>query len=288
MIRGALRRALSRRPRSLCGMRTDTVLVIIAQWRRPQRFAATLEALAAQDVGRPISVVVWNNHRLTGRWLRRQIEDVGLRGALAEVRLVQSRANLGGIARFVALRHLRDAGRRGPVLTIDDDMDFGPAFVRSLLEAWTPRSIVGAWAWQVHGGYFDRTPSAPGGPADFVGTGGAALDIDIVEDDAFFDRLPDRYLSVEDLWASRWASTLGWRLGHASTDVKFSDDEHGQHLRLGDRKHELWPIAGALARGERVAVEPDPTGGLGIVGPRERLRAALGSIDRAVHRVARR
>lgn len=284
--RAALEAALGRTPRALRGIDPDSTVVVVCQWRRVGMLAALLDDLSAQRDAR-VTLVIWNNHGLTGRAIRGIVARHGRRGALVDVRVVQRRRNLGGIGRFVVARHLFEAGRRGPIVTVDDDMRLGPTVVRDLLAAWSPRSIVGHWAWEPDpDDYHQRVAVADGEPAGYVGTGGAALDLEIA-DDEFFDLLPDRYGAVEDLWACARAAVRGWALRRVQLDVDYIDDGHDQYVRLPERKLELWRLRSPLARGDVIEVPPDPHAGLGRVTVRETFDLVRGAVVARVSRLRR-
>lgn len=213
----------------------SAVPVVMCLWNRPDRLEPVLDAIAAQQSDRPVRLMLWNNQR---RDRARYVETLRRRspeGALASVELVQSPINIGGLARFHLLARLRRTGFAGPVILLDDDQDIAETFVSELLDAATPTSVRGVWAWKQGAGYWDRTP-ATGDDATYVGTGGCVLDASIVDDRRFFTALPLPYLYLEDIWMNSVARRLGWTLGHVDAGYAFVDEEVGQHHALADAK----------------------------------------------------
>jgi len=257
---------------------------VVCQWRRVEFADRLLADLAAQHDVRCV-LVLWCNNPLAVPALRRAIDRMPA-GAVVDVRLVRSRWNLGGLARFVVARHLADAGHAGPVVTIDDDMRLGPGVVRTLVDAAGARRYAGHWAWTpLAEDYHERRMVADGEPAAYVGTGGAVLDPSLA-DDAFFASLPDRYVAVEDLWASIVARHRGWDVRRVELDVDFVDDGRDQYRALPTRKADLWRDRAAVVT--RATGDRDGDVGLETVGLREAVAWARAAVPRALARAVRR
>jgi hypothetical protein len=228
------------RPALLVGQ-TDAaaVPVIVCLWNRPDRLAALLAQLSAQTAGPPVRLILWNNANEHSEDYRREIAAWGAQGALASVEFYAPGSNIGGIARFIVARHLRDDGYDGPFITLDDDENISPSFVRDLLAAHRPDGIAGWWAFRSDQHYWDRVAAAPGDAVTYVGTGGAVFDTSIVSDPRFFSELPARYGFLEDIWASAWVLRHGGRLDKVETHIEFVQEELGQYHDLGNLKVEF-------------------------------------------------
>ncbi|MCS5713220.1 hypothetical protein NVV95_01500 [Herbiconiux sp. CPCC 205716] len=213
----------------------DAVPVVMCLWNRPDRLERVLDGLAAQRSDRPVRLMLWNNQRRDRSRYAEVLRRRSPEGALASVELVQSPINVGGLARFYLLARLRRTGFGGPVILLDDDQDIADDFVSTLLDAATPTSVRGVWAWAQGTGYWDRTP-ATGDDATYVGTGGCVLDASIVDDRRFFTALPLQYLFLEDIWMNAVARRHGWTLSHVDAGYTFVDEEVGQHHTLADAK----------------------------------------------------
>lgn len=213
---------------------TEDIAVIVCLWNRPERLEAILALLDAQESGRRIRLVLWNNEPGHSVDYRSTLRGFTPRGALRSVEFVESARNIGGIGRFVAARDLVRRGYSGAFLMLDDDQDVTPRFVDDLVSAWTEHSVVGLWAWRTHTSYWDREQVLESGaPADHIGTGGSACDSRIVADEGFFRALPARFLFMEDMWMSACAAASGWRLAMVDTPVSFvlSHLDQGHHIR---------------------------------------------------------
>lgn len=236
-----LRRALraSRREVLAGSPAPDAVAVIVCLWNRPHRIDALLDMLSRQSVDRPVRLVLWNNRRENSPHYRERVAARGVEGSLASVEFVDSPANLGGIARFVVARHLRDEGYRGPFVTLDDDQNIVDGFLADLLAAAAPGRLAGVWAWVYDEDYWDRRRAQPGEDARYVGTGGAVFPIDVVADRAFFTDLPPRFGFLEDIWASDRIRRAGGELRAVDTPLEFVETETDQYHALIGAKAEF-------------------------------------------------
>ena len=214
--------------------------LVMCLWNRPDRLEHVLAMLADLDPEQPVRLLLWNNQPADADRYRRVVDDFVPHGGLVSVDLWTSPTNFGGLARFMALRLLRNAGYEGPALFLDDDQDVSPSFAVDLLRDWRPRSIVAWWAFSQHGSYWSRAELAPGAEADHTGTGGTALDASIVDDDRFFSRLPRRFAFLEDQWMSFVGHQLGWRLVKGSTTIGLVSEELNQYHALRPLKDVFW------------------------------------------------
>lgn len=209
--------------------------VIMCIWKRPQRFAATLEWLARQEGVRP-HLYVFNNS-----WSSRdQLERLARQSAVP-ISIKHSLSNRGSIARFVWAREL--FCDHPYLVFVDDDQVFQPDALSGLVEEAGPKSIVGVWAFRINSldSYWDREKALPGEEADYVGTGGQILDSSIFHyPDAY--RVPPPYAPVEDLWLCHVARLRGWAL-RRSANVTWTppdDDDVDQWRVLREEKQELY------------------------------------------------
>jgi len=209
-----------------------SVPLVMCLWNRPDRLPAVLAMLGRLDPATPVRLLLWNNNPDDAARYRAVVDAAPRGRGLASVDLYDSPVNIGGLARFVAIRLLHNGGHRGPVVMLDDDQDVTPSFVRDLLDDYAPRSVVAWWAFSQHGSYWARAEIAPGDPADHAGTGGTVLDPALVADDRFFARLPRRFAFLEDQWMSFVAHRLGWRVVKADTHVDLVSEELNQYHRL--------------------------------------------------------
>lgn len=234
----ALRRS-STRLQVISGTPTKTALpVVMCLWRRPDRLNDVLRLLANQDVGTPLRLILWNNDKRLDNFYRTIISDAEL-GIVESVELYSSATNVGGIGRFLSMRWLVSEGYRGPFVMIDDDEDVSPHFISDLMAAYRPYSIAGWWAFSYELTYYQRAELRAGQQATYVGTGGAVCDSVLVTSDLFFNTLPPRYLFLEDIWMSTFASWNQWNLTKVETPVEFVARDEDQHHAIFDLKTEF-------------------------------------------------
>jgi hypothetical protein len=232
-------------------IRSAAIPVVMCLWNRPFRIADIVESLDAQLSERPIRLIFWNNQRSDDAVYRASIAATRPHGAVASIEYRASPVNLGGIGRFIAVRQLVRDGYDGPFIMLDDDEVVSDSFVSDLLAGYSPRTYAGWWAWVNQGSYNVRTAAVPGGPATYVGTGGAICDSALVTTPGFFDDLPPRYAFVEDLWASHVAKSLDWTLTKIETPIELILEESNQYRHFGDRKTEFFDILQAGGPNER-------------------------------------
>lgn len=214
------------------------VPMVMCLWNRPERLRQIIYMLESMTPPTRIKLLLWNNAAENAP-LYSGVADHAPTGSLASIDLVNSSVNIGGLARFVAVRWLRNAGYSGPVLMLDDDQVVAPSFVSDLLADWTPRSIVGWWAFNQVRSYWDREQVPAGAETDHVGTGGTILDPELVDDDRFFFDLPRRFAFMEDQWMSYQALGRGWRLQKARTSIDFVLEERNQYHAMIELKDEF-------------------------------------------------
>lgn len=230
-----------------------SVPVILCLWNRPARFEHTLRMLAAQDDAPPIRLILWNNRRANDDRYLAEIEAFGPWGGISSVEFLSSRVNIGGIARFITARSITRPGSSRPFIMVDDDLDFSPTLVRDLLAAYSPRTYAGWWAFRIFGTYWERAEAALGEPASYVGTGGSVCDSALVHERGFFSHLPARWGFIEDLWASAFATALGWRVEKVDTHIELTSEDTNQYLALFDVKPRFWDYLRArLSSGARL------------------------------------
>lgn len=214
--------------------------VIVCLWNRPHRIRETLRLLARQQDAPPLRVIFWNNNSVNDAHNLGEIERFGATGAIAGVEYHSSRVNIGGIARFLVARSITRRASSTPFVMLDDDLNPSPSFVRDLLSSYTPRTYAGFWAFVILDQYWERRNAVPGEAAQYVGTGGTVCDADLVRGLRFFSALPGRYAFIEDLWASAYASSRGWRVEKIDTPVELTSEDSNQYLGMIDLKTRFW------------------------------------------------
>ncbi len=209
----------------------DRVPVIFCTWRRLERLERTLEQLASQNC--PVQALIWNNSSDRTR------VDAIVRRAKIPVAVHNSGRNIGGFGRFYLAREAAEQGHKR-VIFIDDDQDFGPGTIRSLLAAHRPRSLSGWWAFGFHSAAYEaKFRTKLGEAATLTGTGGMIADTAVFRDARLFG-CPRRYWFVEDLWLSYVAGHLcDYTLFRSPAEFEFdesAEDENAQYHVLGHTK----------------------------------------------------
>ncbi len=220
--------------------RRDDVPVIVCLWNRPHRLRETLRGLAQQEGAAGLRVILWNNKPTNDARYLGEIEEFGAVGAIRSVEFHSSRVNIGGIARFIVARSIARGSAPSPFIMLDDDLNPSPTFVSDLLAAFTPRTYAGFWAFVILDRYWERRNAVPGESASYVGTGGTVCDSALVHEFGFFSRLPARYGFIEDLWASAYATSRGWRVEKIDTAVELTSEDTNQYLGMIELKAQFW------------------------------------------------
>jgi hypothetical protein len=130
------------------------------------------------------------------------------------------------------------------VILLDDDQQIEPDFIARLLEAWSPRTLAGVWAWRIHGDYWDRSEAGSGQTATYIGTGGAVADADLVGSDELVTTLPLRRLFLEDIWLSAFAIRHNWTLRGVQAGYRFTDLAGNQWHAIADSKSHFYDELG--------------------------------------------
>ena len=237
--------ALPSSPALSVGTRDPGALaVVVCLWNRPGRVTDVLRNVASQHGAGPLHLVLWNNNPEHFGSARTQVSAHGLSGALQSIDLFESRSNLLGMGRFVAIRALVNSGYlRSIAITLDDDQDVPPDFAATLAAEAGAQTVSGLWAFDIGETYWSRTQlSDPGASANYVGTGGAAWPVALVEEDAFFTSIPLRFRMIEDLWASFQARAKGWRLIRSATEATFVMQEQDQGHALHRHKTQFYRV----------------------------------------------
>ncbi|GAA1446678.1 glycosyltransferase family 2 protein [Leifsonia poae] len=221
----------------------DAVPVIMCLWNRPARFDAIVRMIAGQQLDRPLRLILWNNGPAHQAEYERRLAALAesFEGTAHAVELIRSPANIGGVARFVVARRLWLDGLRGPFIMLDDDQLVGPDFAATMLAEYEPRTIAAWWAFGNHGSHWKRSELEPGEPADYAGTGGAIVDLDLVADPSFFE-LPPRFLMLEDQWMTFVAVSRGWRVRKSAVaiDQVMQEESGNQYHALRALKDEFY------------------------------------------------
>ena len=230
---------------------TASIPLVMCLWNRPERIHEIVDML--QGLDHPVRLLLWNNaedQRETYAWVESHVP----RGSLESVDIVHSPENIGGLARFVAVRFLRNSGYDGPVVMLDDDQDVAASFVDDLLADYRPDRIAAWWAFDFGPSYWDRVQIDVGSRADHGGTGGTVMDASLVDDDSFFLSLPERYAFLEDQWMSHYAHSLGWTIVKTKTEIGFVLEHKNQYHGLHDRKDEFHRhlMDGSISSGARI------------------------------------
>lgn len=202
-------------------------------YKRPERLAITLEQLEAQE-GVKVKLYIWNNNpEISG-----QVDEIVSRSQL-EVQVHHNPDNVGGFGRFYKASEIAEDFPF--IVTIDDDVNFGPHAIKTLVNEFKPNTIHSFFAFKLINAhdYFDRTVSHPGETADYCGTGGEIIDSSIFKNQRLFE-CPEKYWFLEDLWLCFVAKQNGWELYKSAADLHLDEgDFKDQWLQLKPLKTEF-------------------------------------------------
>jgi hypothetical protein len=229
------------------------VPVFLCLWNRPSRFIEVLRQLDEQTGTPGVELHVWNNNKLDHRHYEEVLagfragrEEGAAPGALRSVHLTRTPYNLGSIARFYPARRVAKSRGAGPMIVIDDDQDFTPAFVSTALAHYSPDTVSAFWAFRIHSHqYWDRSLVEDDGRVDHVGPGGMVCDRSLFLDDTFFTGLPQRYWLLDDLWFTHFAQSRGLTLARLPAEIEFVMDDTNQYRALIDLKQEFYAYLNA-------------------------------------------
>lgn len=224
-------------------MSNETLLIIMATWKRPERFLRTLQLLDAQS-DQDFVFYVWNNNpELTSL----------LNDWYIPSRIYNSETNIGGVGRFllssILAQNISPSIRPKFVFFVDDDQEFGTDTVSRILSQCDENAVLSNWAFQIHSRYIDRTRIRNNHQrVDYCGTGGMVVPMSMFSEnksllDEFYG-LPEEFRFIEDLWLSYYAvQHLSMRLGYLSIDITQIYDGKNQYLTKRaslDRKNSMW------------------------------------------------
>ena len=202
-------------------LRGNEAVVVMCLWNRPSRLSHILSMIDAQDAPHGVRLFLWNNTRLDHAGYLATLNEFAATGVLASVDIVRSPFNLGAIARFYWARRLAIHGYRGPVIVLDDDENVQPSFVSTALDHWRPKVLTAWWAFSITGGYWDRAPAEYGGRVDYAGTGGMVCGAEIFLDPRFFEDIPERFWSLDDIWLNYFAKQRGFGMAKLPVEIEF-------------------------------------------------------------------
>ncbi|WP_146080700.1 hypothetical protein [Pseudoclavibacter sp. RFBB5] len=215
--------------------------IIMCLWDRRERFEEILRMVDGVDAPRPLRLILWNDNEADSTYYRERLEAFTPEGAIASIEFHSSSKNIRGIARFLAVVDLDQQGYRGPIVTLDDDQIVQPDFVTRLLQGYEPQTVSGYWAWSSRlDDYGARRQPPVGEIANYVGTGGAIFDSQIVRDRTYFTSIPRNGVLIEDVWMTRWAQSRGWRTFRADINVHMVEDGRNQFSALIPIKMKFW------------------------------------------------
>lgn len=203
---------------------SNGILVIMCCWKRIQYMKKTLEYLNNQTYDKKINFCIWNNNYEQKNELNSIIKEhknkIG-------VNVYHSKANIGGISRFVMTKYVCEIVDFDRVIFIDDDQILKPKFIETINSKFQKKSGYhwygkifykdkGYWdSWKNYRNKnrtdfdytnFDDTYLHYGATCSMI------FDTEIFKIDDFY-YFNKKYQFVEDLWMSYYALTkLGYVL----------------------------------------------------------------------------
>jgi hypothetical protein len=173
--------------------------VIMCNWKRTDNIPRTLAMLEGQT-NNDFNLYIWNNNIDDKEKLDKIVSTYKLS---YNIEVHHSSENIGGIGRFYFSRDIARKEYDGPVIFIDDDVQFGEDMIETFISEYRPNTIFSFYAHKIQETYWGKTRvDEPHKNVDYCGTGGMITPISVFNKDNFFTDLPERYRFVEDLWLS--------------------------------------------------------------------------------------
>ena len=174
------------------------IAVIMCVYKRPHRFARTLQMFAGQT-DLDFDLYIWNNNPEINNHIDSISSDYEWP---YKVTIRHSKDNKKGFGRFLFAREL--ANIYDYFVFVDDDQDFGENFIENFRNESNPNTIYGFWAKVFNKrSYWDNPPVfSVGAECCYIGTGGQICPSRIFKENGFFADIPDEFYWIEDLWLS--------------------------------------------------------------------------------------
>lgn len=225
---------------------TESALVSMCLWNRPEHFRNLLHYFASQDYQHGLVLGLWNNDRSLARFyereLQRFISDENC-GAIKKVQLVHSALNTGGVGRFYMGRKLVHQYKHPYIVFVDDDQVIQKDWLSGLMNQAEPNTQKSWWAWHIlKNEYWDRTRAQPGEEVDYAATGGMIADASVLKSKMLFRDLPRESWFLEDIWLNHVGLIEGQRLFALDTEMEMVLDETNQFRRLAHLKPDFYRL----------------------------------------------
>jgi hypothetical protein len=174
--------------------------IVMCNWKRTENIAQTLAMLEGQTTHN-FDLYIWNNNTDD----RKKLDTIVSMYKLSyNIEVHHSRENVGGIGRFYFSRDIAKKGYDGPVIFIDDDVQFGSDMVETFIEEYSDDKITSFYAHNIQdNSYWNKTlEPSPGKNVDYCGTGGMVSPISLFKNEKLYSEFPLMFHFIEDLWLS--------------------------------------------------------------------------------------
>tara|TARA_R100000322_G_scaffold122976_1_gene80097 strand:- start:4127 stop:5431 length:1305 start_codon:yes stop_codon:yes gene_type:complete len=201
------------------------VPIVMCNWKRTDNIPRTLAMLEGQT-RHDFNLYIWNNNSDDAQKLD---QIVSMYKLSYNIEVHHSRENVGGIGRFYFAKDI-SKDYDGPVIFIDDDVQFGEDMVETFISEYRPDTITSFYAHRIKSSYWDKEYiTAPGENVDYCGTGGMLSPISVFKKNELFEMLPERYKFIEDLWLSYFFRyEFGGNLVRSNNDFILEADQFDQ------------------------------------------------------------
>lgn len=193
----------------------NSVLVVMCLWKRIHYLKYTLQYLENQNIGRSITLCIWNNNWNKSDEINKIVRNFN--GKKVNVILHHSPENIGGIGRFVFTKYICERKTHFQnVIFVDDDQVLGESFIQTLLINKVSKSGLHWYGkkfykdrlyWDAWANLWPRRRADVGYAKfnekylDYGATCGMIIDTECFLMDEFYNFNKD-FQFVEDLWMS--------------------------------------------------------------------------------------
>ena len=201
--------------------------IVMCNWKRTHNIPRALAMLEGQTTHN-FDLYIWNNNHDD----RQKLDEIVSTYKLSyNIEVHHSNENVGGIGRFLFAKDIAK-NYDGPVIFIDDDVQFGEDMVETFLSEYKHDTIFSFYAHKISDTYWGKTRvDEPHKNVDYCGTGGMITPIRVFTKNNFFTDLPVRYRFVEDLWLSYfWKYECNGNLMRSNNDFILESDQFDQGL----------------------------------------------------------
>lgn len=208
------------------------IAVIFCTWKRVNKLKNTLNNLNNQTY-QDFDIFIWNNNK----YEISNIDNI-VKNESKKINIRHSQNNVGGIGRFYYAKEI--SNNYDVIIFIDDDQFIGDDVIEKMVNKYEENTIISWWGWNIKNNYWDRERVFNFSNVDYCGTGGMIVSsklFNIID----LDKIPDKYIFIEDLWLSFVAKyEYGYNLIGGNFNIQIITDGNDQYVNLKKLKGEFY------------------------------------------------